>query len=162
MRKTPLLFALVLVLAACSGSDSDSSSAETQVDLQIRVEDCQEVPSDVLEAIETGLTLEGASLPLGFAIETPSFPGIFWIAAELDGPGYEDAGDTPVWVAESIDFGEITVDLGFWSVNPLAMSVSSWGDGSTREFSTFGEGIRAASACVLVDAGILDERELGG
>jgi len=157
MRYTNGLIGLLLVVGACSGdSGSVSSGTEPPRALEPSLEQCQPVPEAVLSAIETGLTLEGASLPLGFAVETPSFPGIFWIAAELDGPGYERLGDTPVWVADSVDFGDITVELGFWSVDELAASVSTWGDGSSREFSTFGEGIRLAAACVLVDEGIIE------
>lgn len=150
-----LCIALLIVVAGCGGDDSGGSAPA-----EPSLEQCQPVPEDVMTVLESGLTLEGASLPVGFAVESPSFPGVFYIAAELDGPGYEAKGDAPVWVAESFALEDITVDVGFGAVNELAKSVSSWDNFLDRDFSTFGEGIRLAGACVLVDAGLLDPSEL--
>lgn len=160
MRSAPVLVVLLMLVAfGCSGDDSGETfgdGASTEPSTEQR----QPVPGNVLTAVESGLTLEGASLPVGFAVESLSFPGVFYIAAELDGPGYEAKGDAPVSVAESVTLADITVDVGFGAVNELTRSVSSWDDFLDRDLSTFGEGIRLAGGCVLVDAGLLDPSEL--
>ena len=160
MRLALAVAALLVVVAAACGDDDSGGAPSEPVPAEPSLEQCQPVLDDVMAALESGLTLDGASLPVGFAVESPSFPGVFYIAAELDGPGYESKSDAPVWVSESISLGGITVDVGFEAVNALAMSVSSWDNFLDRDFSTFGEGIRLAGAWVLVDAGLLDPSEL--
>lgn len=160
MRTTLVLGAMLMLSVAACGGDDSADAPGVASPAEPSLEQCRPVPEDVMTALESGLTLEGAALPVGFAVESPSFPGVFYIAAELDGPGYEAEGDAPVWVAESLSLADITVDVGFGAVNELAESVSSWDNFLDRDFSTFGEGIRLAGACVLVDAGLLDPSEL--
>ena len=94
------------------------------------VAQCEAVDQGARDRIASGLTVEGASLEFGAAVRLPSRfadpPTVmrYVVAAELEGQGYEGAGDILVWLTSGITEDPEEVVAG----NAAAEELSTWGD----------------------------------
>jgi len=103
------------------------------------------VSSEKLQAIESGLNYSGGSLREGWAVKSKDFKSVYFIAAEMDGPGFEGDGDIGLWSSNSLDNGMIM------SINHMAQEFSDWpaGKDTDAEITTFDDGSDEAERCVL-------------
>jgi hypothetical protein len=87
--------------------------------------ECRRVSRAKLAQIEAGLTVSGGGkLRRGFAVKSGDYNRLYFIAAEIDGPGIEGAGDIGLWASNRLEEGGLTS-----SVNAVANEFSDWGDG---------------------------------
>ncbi len=104
---------------------------------------CELVPSqrvrDLASYLENGVRLRRVR-----AVRSRDFEKVYFIAAELDGPGLDGDNDIGVWATNDIE--ETT---GFYAVDGYAEQFSSWPDGDTTDaaFSLSDEGASEARGC---------------
>lgn len=63
---------------------------------------CLGVGAALVDAIETGLTLDGGSLGRAAAVRSNDFDKVWFVAAQITGPGVNDVG---VWATNSLEAG---------------------------------------------------------
>jgi hypothetical protein len=126
---------IAVLLIAC-GSPSDMSRCERASDV-------------LLGAIETGLTVTaGGSLRSGFGVRSDDFERVWFVAAEIDGPGMEDAGDVGVWATNTAPDVQNAADIGLiFAVDGFAQEFSDWGADAPEQFSMEDDGAEEARAC---------------
>lgn len=100
---------------------------------------CQSVPDGKLQDIKSGLTVDGeGSISDGAAVRSDAFERLYFIAAEIDGPGLEGSGDIGVWASNRLEGGQ-----------GLLMSVSE----IAVEFSVFRDGGKTDARVEMADDG---------
>ena len=127
------LAAFALVAAAgCSAGTGTSTTASR----------CDDVPAALVQAIAGGLTLQGGGpLSRASAVRSSSFEKVWFVAAEIDGPGMEKSGNVGVWVTNDLSANGV---IG--AVDGLAREFSDWGVRS--DVSRSDDGYQAARACL--------------
>jgi hypothetical protein len=105
------LVALVVLLAGCGGDDDESTPATTQ-EPAVASTDCVAVTSDLMAPLGGRVTLEGGRLRNGQMVQSEAVPDYWFVAAELDGPGYEDEGDVATFATTSQFGGEAIYAVG--------------------------------------------------
>lgn len=107
---------------------------------------CTAVAPAVLTSIASGLTVSGGgTLRDGQAVRSGDFRNVWFVAAEIDGPGLERDGDVGVWALNSLEPGGGLI----LSVDATARAFSDWPDGSktSAAVSMANSGASAAEAC---------------
>jgi hypothetical protein len=122
-----LLVLIIILFSYCSESQEP--------------ERCVNVPSDKLEALESGLNLSGGSLRDGWAVKSRDFNNVYFIAAEIDGPGIEGDGDVGLWASNSLD-----INAMMFSVDSVAQEFSVFP--KHKDVSRFDDGAEEAKSCV--------------
>jgi len=95
--------------------------------------------------IEGGLTVDGGgSLSNAQAVRSGDFDSVWFVAAEIDGPGLEERGEIGVWATNDLTDGLI------FAVDSLAKEFSDWGDGDSTaaQFSMANDGAEQARDCL--------------
>lgn len=77
-------------------------------------------PKSATQRVAKGLTVSGATLVDAYMVNSEG-GGIWFLAAEVDAPGWESPGDVMVWAMD---------DMGTYSVNAAAKEFSTWSDGA--------------------------------
>lgn len=94
--------------------------------------DCLSVSPAVVEQMEAGLTVQGGgSLSRAMAVRSPDHRQLYYVAADLDGPGLEGPRDVGVWATNSLTSPGMIMAVG-----AVAIEFSDWGDGSTTDAAT--------------------------
>lgn len=123
---------LLLIVSACGGgggkggSETEATSTE-----QAASSRCRSVPPALVSAIETGLTVTGGgTLHNTQAVKSRDFNRVWFISAEIDGPGLEGEGDIGTWAKS----GPLAVGGGLiLSIDAVAQEFSDWGHGDTTD-----------------------------
>lgn len=113
-----LLLSVVLV-AACGGEDDDQNAGTTEATPE--ASSCEPASSDVMTPIGNKVTLEGGRIRNGQMVESEAVPGVWFIAVELDGAGYEDEGDVATFATRNRFGGD-----AIYAVDELAKRHTSW------------------------------------
>ena len=106
---------------------------------------CEEVGPALTEALATSLTVQdGGTIRGARAVRSNRHINAYYVAAEIDGPGLEYAGDVGLWATNSLTDPDL-----LYSVDDVARSFSAWGDGRSTlsAFSASDPGAIAALAC---------------
>jgi hypothetical protein len=150
MRRLTLLLVAVLVVAVGCISSSDSGGATGDTDtsgslVPESVERCEEVDPLVLDYLQTGIVVDGVTLPWGFAVKSQDFPDVWMVAAAVK-------NDT------DIDYATWAIRAGTWptdyvgavAVDEIAKRLSNWGDDIDVIITPAIDGVRSAGACAIV------------
>ena len=106
---------------------------------------CEEVGPALTEALATSLTVQGGGTIRGArAVRSNRHNNAYYVAAEIDGPGLESAGDVGLWATNSLTDPDL-----LYTVDNVARAFSSLGDGRSTPsaFSASDPGAVAALAC---------------
>lgn len=136
------LAGVAIALAGCGGSGSAESGGAPATTEASR---CLPVAAEVVEAIESGL-LDGNTLRSARAVKSDDYVNIYFVSAEIDGPGVEGAGEVGTWALNRID----SVAGLIFAVGGHAHQFSDWGHGekTDAEFSLARDGAEESRACV--------------
>ena len=108
---------------------------------------CESVPASMVSVLADALTVGGGgSIGNAAAVRSGSFERLYFIAAEIDGPGLEERGDIGVWASNRLEGGAGMI----FSVNAMAEEFSQFGSGRTTDanITMSDDGARAAEDCV--------------
>jgi len=106
-----------------------------------------EVSQAMLSNIASGLTVSGGgSLRDGWAVKSNDFNSLYFIAAEIDGPGLEGNGEIGLWATNRLEPGQGLI----LSVDSFAKEFSVWPHGDTTDsnITQFDDGADEAKMCV--------------
>ena len=106
---------------------------------------CRKVPAATKEAIAQGVEA-GLTLGKARAVRSDDFARVFFISAELDGPGLEGEGDVATWMTNRLrGTGKL-----IYSVDEIANEFSDWGDGGATDaaFSMSDDGAEESRDCL--------------
>jgi hypothetical protein len=79
----------------------------------------------------------------GWIVKSNDHPDIYFVSAELDGPGFEDPGDVGTWATTSPGGAE-----AIFSVDDLAKEHTNWRDGTAvAGLSLEDDGAEESRAC---------------
>jgi hypothetical protein len=138
LRRAGALALLALALAGCGGDDDESSSASAD-DLR-----CEPATSAIMTPLANALTNKQDRLVNGQVVKSADHDDIWFVSAELDGPGFEDPGDVGTWATTSPGGGE-----AIYSVDDIAKDHTSWRDGTAiAGLSLDDEGAEESRDCV--------------
>jgi len=112
------LLLVVGVLAGCGGDDDEASSPPAD-------SRCEAATSALMTPLDNGLKNERDSLDNGQVVKSRDHSDIYFVSAELDGPGLDDPGDVATWATTSPGGAE-----AIFSVDDLAKDHSTWRDGT--------------------------------
>lgn len=149
MRCAAVIAALSLALVGCSAEEEASPPPPPETSAEEpepEPDRCIAVPGSLLEGLATGLTVTGGgSLRDGWAVKSTAFENIYFVSAEIDGPGIESDGDIGTWTTNDPVAGG-----AHFSVNTAAKEFSDWGDGGATDaaFSMEDDGAEASQDCV--------------
>jgi hypothetical protein len=134
-----LRLALVLVvgvLAGCGGDDDESSSPSNSR--------CGPATSALMTPLGNALKNERDSLENGQVVKSDDHEDIYFVSAELDGPGLFDPGDVATWATTSPGGA-----AAIYSVDQLAKDTSTWRDGTAiAGLSLDDDGAKESRECV--------------
>jgi hypothetical protein len=139
----PFIVLALLIPTGCGGGNRDGGGADAAASTR-----CESVPQDLVDGIASGLTVDGGgTLRNAQAVRSDDFQGVYFISAEIDGPGMEGDGEVGTWAKS----GPLAVGDGLvMSVDSIANELSDWGDGgsSDAQLSMSDDGAEASKDCV--------------
>lgn len=107
---------------------------------------CEPVDDALVDGISEGLTVDGGgSLRNAQAVRSGDYKKVWFIAADIQGPGLEGSEDIGIWATNSL-VGEGLI----MAVGGYATEFSDWGDGgqTDAQLSTSDDGAQEARGCV--------------
>jgi hypothetical protein len=110
-----------LLLAGCGGDDEEA--ATTGVDTTAESSNCVAASSDIMTPLGNQVTLADGRVSKGQMVESEAKPGTWFVAVELDGTGYEDAGDVAVFATANRFGGD-----AIYAVDEIAKEHTDWRD----------------------------------
>jgi hypothetical protein len=147
MRRLATMLVLAAIVSA--GCDTNVDAGPADGDTTDASSRCESVSRKLLHAITTGLTVSGGgSLSEAAAVRSSDFEKVWFVAAEIDGPGLEGSGDVGIWATNG-DPSRRPSGLIF-AVDAIAKEFSDWGDGSTADaqLSISDDGAQEAADCL--------------
>jgi hypothetical protein len=145
-----VLLLTVLALAGCGGGDDASDEgAPSPAGTETTPADpaggsrCEAATTDIMTPLGNKLTSEGARVRSGQIVKSRDHEAIYFVSAEIDGPGLEDAGDVGTWATEN-RFGGGAV----YAVDDLAKEHSDWSDASEVDVTIDDDGAEESRECV--------------
>jgi hypothetical protein len=139
VRRTSGLVLVMFALTACGGDDDESSSPATGADSR-----CEAATSALMTPLGNALTNKRDRLTNGQMVKSRDHDDIWFLSAELDGPGFGDPGDVGTWATTSPGGAE-----AIYSVDELAKDNTSWRDGTAiAGLSLDDDGARESRECV--------------
>ena len=156
-----ILIVIISVASASGGGNGDQPLAAVQKNTSTPAAEsptatreepslsgrCEDASTIASEGIAFGLTVSGGgTLRDAQAVKSDDFENVYFIAAEIDGPGMEGNGDIGLWASNSLEPGGGLI----FAVNGLAKEFSDWGHGDTTDaqITMFDEGADEAKECV--------------
>jgi hypothetical protein len=106
---------------------------------------CIDIDKDFLKRIEYGTNTTGLTISNAKAVKSNEFnPDVFFVSAEMDGPGLEGLGGVAVFAVFNLSNSMIM------SVNATANEFFDWADGrkSKLELSIVDDGVRESMKCL--------------
>jgi hypothetical protein len=136
--------ALVLCAAAtfvgCGGDDETTSPPPAESSSR-----CQPADAALMTPLGNALVNERDRLTNGHFVKSRDHEDIYFISAELDGPGFQDPGDIGTWATTSPGGAK-----AIYSIDELAKDHTSWRDGTAiAGLSMEDEGATQSRECVL-------------
>ncbi len=138
-----LTAALMLVVAACS-TDTIDTGTTPGTGLPEDPERCEVVDQQVLDYLQTGVTVEGIDLPWGFSVKSTDYPDVWIVAAGVVGANDEDYG---TWAIRAGNWP--TEYVGVVSVDEIAKTISNWGENTDVIVTNATNGILSAQTCAI-------------
>jgi hypothetical protein len=144
MRRRAALALTVLAVAGCGGDDETSPEPATEA-AQPPPSDsrCVAVTTDLMTPLANLLTDKSNRLTSGQAVKSRDHERIYFVSAEIDGPGLADPGDIGTWATSSLHGGET-----IYAVDELANEHSDWRDGKAANLSMADDGAQESRRCV--------------
>ena len=110
---------------------------------------CEAVPAHTVLAIEEGLTVNGGgSLRAARMVRSADFERVWFVAADLQGPGLNGPADIGVWATNN----QGATGSSYFAVDGVAKEFSDWGDAGGR-FSLAADGVRESRDCARQSLG---------
>ena len=126
------------MLAGCGGDDGDdASSPPPPADSR-----CEPATPALMTPLGNALRSERDHLENGHVVKSRDHEDIYFISAELEGPGLFEPGDVGTWATTSTGGAE-----AIYSVDEIAKDHSTWRDGT------------AIAGLSLDDDGAMESRE---
>jgi hypothetical protein len=148
VKRRKLLFTAALILllgVACGGGDGGGDDENAGGAASER---CENVPQGLVNAIASGLTVQGGgTLSHARAVKSDDYRKVYFISADIDGPGLEGSDDVGTWSKS----GPVRVGDGLiFAVDAVANEFSDWGDGRTTDamLSMEDDGAEESQDCV--------------
>lgn len=130
------LLLVIGVLAGCGGDDDESTSAANSR--------CEPATSALMTPLGNSLKSERDSLENGQVVKSRDHSDIYFVSAELEGPGLFDPGDVATWATTSPGGAE-----AIFSVDELAKDYTTWRDGTAiASLSLDDDGAKESRDCV--------------
>jgi len=134
------LLLIVGALAGCGGDD-DEESNPPPIAADSR---CEEATSALMTPLGNALKSDRDHLEHGRLVKSRDHEDIYFISAELEGPGLFDPGDVGTWATTSPGGAE-----AIYSVDELARDHSTWRDGvAIAGLSLEDDGAQESRECV--------------
>jgi hypothetical protein len=130
------LLLVIGVLAGCGGDDDESTSPANSR--------CEPATSALMTPLGNSLKSERDSLENGQVVKSRDHSDIYFVSAELEGPGLFDPGDVATWATTSPGGAE-----AIFSVDQLAKDYTTWRDGTAiASLSLEDDGATESRDCV--------------
>jgi hypothetical protein len=137
-----LLASVAVLVVGCTG---ESTSAPQGEPARTSGEETTPVEETTMETVQGGGQLKGAK-----AVKSNDFESVYYVSAELQGPGLEGSGDIATWATNSLKAGEGLI----LAADAVAKEFSDWGadvgEGSApaETMSLDNDGAEESRACV--------------
>lgn len=105
---------------------------------------CEPVPDQILQNLAVGLVDRDTSLRAGQAVRSRDHPKMWFVAADLQGPGLEGENEIGIWATNSIDPNN---PQGFIGAEATAREFTDWDTGGDNPFSINDDGIALSEEC---------------
>lgn len=138
-----LLLVIALVAAGCGDDDEDSEGTATAPLTAAAASACAAATSDVMTPIGNKLMPEGVRASDGRYVRSDDHERMYFVSAELDGPGLEGEGDVATWATPSVGGAE-----AIYSVDELAMEHSDWRPADEVDVTIDDHGAQESRVCV--------------
>ena len=154
MHIVAVLVFVALLASSCGGEEGEEPAAQeeaggeaTEAEEPAGVERWQKVPNGVVKAIQTGLTVEGGGkLRSAQAVKSGDFESVYFVSADIQGPGLEGAHDIGTWATNRLRVGGL-----IFAVDSVAKEFSDWGHGDKTDarLSMEDDGAEESQECAL-------------
>ena len=132
------LLLVVAALAGCGGDDDESTAPDPASSR------CEAATSAIMTPLGNAVNNQQDRLVNGQIVKSRDHGDIYFISAELDGPGFEDPGDVGTWATTSPGGAE-----AIYSVDEFAKEHTSWRDGTAvAGLSIDDDGAEESRECV--------------
>ena len=138
-----LVLVVALVAAGCGGDDEDSEGTATAPVTAAAASACEPATSDVMTPIGNKLMPEGVRASDGRYVRSDDHEQMYFVSAELDGPGLEGAGDVATWATPSVGGAE-----AIYAVDELAKEHSDWRPADEVDVTIDDDGAQESRDCV--------------
>jgi hypothetical protein len=133
------LLAFALALSGCGDDDDETSSPPPPANTR-----CEPATSAIMTPLGNALTNDHDRLVNGQVVKSNDHADIYFISAELDGPGFENPGDVGTWATTSPGGAE-----AIYSIDEIAKDHTSWRDGTAiASISLDDDGAEESRECV--------------
>jgi hypothetical protein len=130
---------VALALAGCGGDDDDASSQPPAADSR-----CEAATSAIMTPLSNAVNNKRDRVVNGQIVKSRDHDDIYFVSAELDGPGFEDPGDVGTWATTSPGGAK-----AIFSVDDIAKDHTSWRDGTAiAGLSLDDDGAEESRECV--------------
>jgi len=105
------------------------------------------VPPALVRGIATGLEVQGGGkLRNAWAVKSEDFESVYFVSADVQGPGLEGDDDLATWGTNRLEVGGGLI----FPVDSAAQEFSDWGDGDTTDanLTMDDEGAELSQDCV--------------
>lgn len=134
MQRVPPTLVLAFSLAFSSAAAQDVT--------------CVRITPEQTAAIESGLTVSGGgSIEAGWAVRSGAHHNLYFVSADIGGPGLEGPNDVGTWAMNDVEAGTVGLVL---AVNSMAREFSVFPDGRSTDAETSMDdpGARESQGCV--------------
>lgn len=141
MARRTLTVAVAIVVAACGGGNGAITIPQTEA----TASRCEEASRSLLDEVASMLTVSGGgTLRDGMLVRSNDFDYVFFLAAEIDGPGLTERGDIGIWATNEPEGSGLIL-----SADAVANEFSDWLHGPETEFGVdqFDDGAEEAERC---------------
>jgi hypothetical protein len=91
-----VVLVLVVLIARVSGAGDKTAQAVDPPAAPLS-DRCLDVPQNLVNDMATGLAVRGGRLLNAQAVRSKDFKRVYFISAEIDGPGLEGSGEIGTW-----------------------------------------------------------------
>ena len=148
-----VLFVVVIIVAASlaiwkvSSGGNGGGPTETAREALAR---CENVSDAYVQDLASGITLPGISLRDAQAVRSKDYKQIWFVAADIEGPGLSGPNQIGIWSTDSLVAVSISGGANdLYAVNDLARQYTEWGLDAKLPVSKDADGISQATACTI-------------